>query len=147
MTLHDVKNLSYFPVTLKYFPFHVRIMNQADLRFTGGRKLSEAQIIKAKKLGGLGVTKTGTNGAVEQYVTIVPGEKKGENKLAVANYHGYEKPKMSQYNRDHQRFLEDLMEKESSGRHPRVKPSEAKKAKKRLKQWVEDGRPVQGVHV
>lgn len=121
------------------------MMNRADLRFSGGRKLTEAQFVKVKKLGGFG-PKRGRDGSVNQYVTTMPDEK-GKQKVVVANYKDGKKPKLSQENKDHQRFMEDLMEYESSGRHPRVKPSEANRARKRLKDYVDTGRPVQGVHV
>jgi hypothetical protein len=120
-------------------------MNRADLRFSGGRRLTDAQVIKVRKLGGFG-PKRGRDGSVKRYVTSMQDEK-GKEKIVVANYENKVKPKLNQNNKEHQKFMEDLMELESSGRHPRVKPSEAKRAKKRLKDYVDTGRPVQGVHV
>ena len=120
-------------------------MNSSDLKFTGGRKLTDAQVVKVKKLGGFG-PKWGPDGSVVRYVTTMPDEK-GNQKVVNAEYPEFKRQNYTQEQKEHQQFLEDLMERESSGRHPRVKPSEAKQAGKRLKRYVEQGRKVQGVDV
>lgn len=57
------------------------------------------------------------------------------------------KKKHSNSMKEHRDFMENLMEYEASGKHPNVTPQESKRAKKRLKRFVDNGRPLQGVDV
>ena len=116
-------------------------MNSDALRFTGGRALDSSVFARLKKEGGLGIHKD-INGKPIKYVEIMP-----DGRLGVYHYQRQRPHRMSQAQKEHRDFLEDLMEYEKSGRHARVKPSEAKNAGKRLEEFVEADRPLQGVDV
>ena len=116
-------------------------MNSDALRFSGGRPLDSSVFSRLKKEGGLGIHKD-RNGKPIKYVEILP-----DGRLGVYYYKKQKTQRMSSEQKEHKDFLENLMEYEKSGRHSRVKPSEAKDAGKRLEEFVEGDRPLQGVDV
>lgn len=116
-------------------------MNSDALQFSGGRPLDSSIFSRLKKEGGLGIHKD-KNGFPIKYVEILP-----DGRLGVYHYKKQKNPPMSQAQKEHKEFLEDMMEYEKSGHHRRVKPSEAKDAGERLEDFVEADRPLQGVDV
>ena len=119
-------------------------MNRQALRFSGGRKLDDNQMKKLKKLGGLGPKKD-KYGRTTSTTQILHDGKKNQ----IVNFvpRGEKKKQKTTNQKEHQEFMESLMEYEKSGRHPNVKPTESKRAGKRLKSYVDGGRLLQGVDV
>lgn len=98
---------------------------------------------RLKREGGRGIHRD-RSGRPVKYVDLLP-----DGRVAVYRYPiepRTERKKTAEM-KEHSEFLEDLMEKEANNKHPRVKPSEAKHAEKRLHDYVEDGRPLLGVDV
>jgi hypothetical protein len=117
------------------------MMNTEALRFSGGRSLDDSVFARLRKEGGLGVQR-GPSGEPVKFVGLTP-----DGKVMVNYYKQPKKPKLLPEQKEHQDFLENLMERERSGHHNAVKPSDAKRAGKRLDNFVDEGRKLQGVDV
>lgn len=110
-------------------------------------KLTDRQVKIITSAGGLGVHKT-QEGQHTHTVAVLPsGNRVTPYKVVVYRTAPPKRKNLSTDQKEHQEFMEDLMEYESSGRHPNVKPLEAGRAKKRLKSYVDNGRLVAGVDV
>jgi hypothetical protein len=97
--------------------------------------------------GGIGVHKN-QEGQFRKIIAVLPsGDRNTPFKVVKYVVPKPSRPAMTQEQKEHQAFMEDLMEYEASGRHPNVKPTEADRAKKRVKSYVDHGRLVAGVHV
>jgi hypothetical protein len=133
-------------------------MDQAILRRTNARHLPEVEKINVRgfsdrqlrmvqKEGGFGDYKD-ANGKWTKSVRAYYDPDAKKKKVAI--YKPPErggKKKMTQEQKEYQEFLEDLMERESAGKHDLVKPNRERHKKKQLDNWVEGDRPVQGVDV
>lgn len=129
-------------------------MDQAILRQPFARKIPEVQKVYVRgwdektlravdKEGGFGHYYD-KNGRWKKSVMPYYDPERKEKRFTVYRPNKESKPKPSQFKREEQDFLENLMEYEISGNHPNVKPSRAKRVKKQLKEWVEGDRPIQG---
>ncbi len=104
------------------------------------KRLDDKKLRRIKKEGGLGPIQD-VNGNTHKVNQIGPDGR-------VNTYNMEEKKRRTprtQYEVEYQDMLERIMEREGSGYHKNVSPTEQKKAKKRLKSWTDGGRPVQGV--
>ena len=132
-------------------------MDQAILRRTNARHLPEVEKVQVKgfndrqlktvqKLGGFGDHKD-KNGKWVRSVRAYYDPEQKTKKLQIFEPAKQRSHKRNLAEQEYQRGLEEIQEFEASGRHPRVKPSRAKRVKKQLKDWVDGDRPVQGVDV
>lgn len=130
-------------------------MDYAVLRRTGARKVdvkvpvrgfSEKQLKFVNRSGGFGYyhDKAGRpTGAIMPYYD--PEQKKKKIAIYKTPPSKVKESGVPQEVKEERDFLEELMEFDIAGHKRRQKPSSAKREKKTLHDWVEAGRPVQGV--
>jgi len=132
-------------------------MDHVILRQPGARKIPELQKIPVRHVDPDVLKTINREGGVGHFndkngkwrKSVVPFYDPEHKKMKVGIWKPAKesKPKPSSFKREEQEFLEGLMEYEGSGRHPRVSPNQSKRAKKRLDEWVDGDRPVQGEDV
>lgn len=132
-------------------------MDELILRTPGARRIPEVQKVYARNFDESVLREIRREGGVGHFndkngrwvKSVLPFYDPVQKRKRVAVYRNKKesKPNPSMLNHENRDALESIMEREVSGLHPNVKPSEAKRAKKRLDTWVEGDRPVQGVDV
>ena len=118
-------------------------MNRDALRWTRGRKLvNDRAFRKLKQLGGVG-QKYDENGRVKEVVDIVND---GDGNKVARWQTDQPERKLNPHKREILDSMESILEYETSGHHPNVKPTAVKRAKKRYKNFIESGRVMAGVN-
>jgi len=109
------------------------------------KKLTVKQQRRLRKLGGWG-RRTDKMGRVTR--VVYPINDMGRLKIGVWEPKQVkQKKKLNTYDKEHSDFLEKIMEREIKGRQKLTKPSKYRSVERRLKNWTDNGKPVQGADI